>query len=95
MNLVGSWVPAGNQLLQTSSGMQDAGFQPIAQRMNLVASELQEEVMKTRMQPIGNIWSKFPRTVRDLAHTCGKEVRLEMQGQDPELDRTISEAKIR
>lgn len=48
--------------------------------------------MKTRMQPIGNIWSKFPRTVRDLAHSCGKEVRLEMEGQDTELDRTIIEA---
>ena len=92
MNLVGELVLARNQLLQSSSGMQDAGFQAIAQRMNLIASELQEEVMKTRMQPIGNIWSKFPRTVRDLAHTCGKEVRLEMQGQDTELDRTIIEA---
>jgi len=92
MNLVGELVLARNQLLQSSSGMQGAGFQAIAQRMNLIASELQEEVMKTRMQPIGNIWSKFPRTVRDLAHTCGKEVRLEMQGQDTELDRTIIEA---
>jgi two-component system, chemotaxis family, sensor kinase CheA len=92
MNLVGELVLARNQLLQSSSGMQDAGFQAIAQRMNLIASELQEEVMKTRMQPIGNIWSKFPRTVRDLAHTCGKEVRLEMQGQETELDRTIIEA---
>ncbi len=92
MNLVGELVLARNQLLQSSSATQDAGFQAIAQRMNLIASELQEEVMKTRMQPIGNIWNKFPRTVRDLAHTCGKEVRLEMQGQDTELDRTIIEA---
>jgi two-component system chemotaxis sensor kinase CheA len=60
--------------------------------MNLIATELQEDVMKTRMQPIGNIWSKFPRTVRDLALSCGKEVRLEMVGQDTELDRTIIEA---
>ena len=60
--------------------------------MNLIATELQEGVMKTRMQPIGNIWNKFPRTVRDLAHSCGKEVRLEMVGQDTELDRTIIEA---
>jgi len=60
--------------------------------MNLIATELQEEVMKTRMQPIGNIWHKFPRTVRDLAHSCGKEVRLEMEGQGTELDRTIIEA---
>lgn len=92
MNLVGELVLARNQLLQLSSRSQDAGFQAVAQRMNLIATELQGEVMKTRMQPIGNIWNKFPRTVRDLALSCGKEVRLEMEGQDTELDRTIIEA---
>jgi two-component system chemotaxis sensor kinase CheA len=92
MNLVGELVLARNQLLQFSNGTQDAGFQAVSQRMNLIATELQEEVMKTRMQPIGNIWNKFPRTVRDLAHSCGKEVRLVMEGQDTELDRTIIEA---
>jgi two-component system chemotaxis sensor kinase CheA len=92
MNLVGELVLARNQLLQFSHATQDAGFQVVSQRMNLIASELQEEVMKTRMQPIGNIWNKFPRTVRDLALGCGKQVRLEMEGQDTELDRTIIEA---
>jgi two-component system chemotaxis sensor kinase CheA len=92
MNLVGELVLARNQLLQFSNHTQDAKFQTVSQRVNLIASELQEEVMKTRMQPIGNIWSKFPRTVRDLAHSCGKEVRLVMEGQDTELDRTIIEA---
>jgi two-component system, chemotaxis family, sensor kinase CheA len=92
MNLVGELVLARNQLLQFSNSTQDPGFQAVSQRMNLIATELQEEVMKTRMQPIGNIWSKFPRTVRDLALSCGKEVRLEMEGQDTELDRTIIEA---
>ena len=92
MNLVGELVLARNQLLQFSNSTQDAGFQAVSQRMNLIATELQEEVMKTRMQPIGNIWNKFPRTVRDLALSCGKEVRLEMEGQDTELDRTIIEA---
>ncbi len=92
MNLVGELVLARNQLLQFSNSTQDAGFQAVSQRMNLIATELQEEVMKTRMQPIGNIWNKFPRTVRDLAHSCGKEVRLVMEGQDTELDRTIIEA---
>ena len=87
MNLVGELVLARNQLLQFSNSTQDASFQAVSQRMNLIATELQEEVMKTRMQPIGNIWSKFPRTVRDLALSCGKEVRLEMKGQDTELDR--------
>ncbi len=92
MNLVGELVLARNQLLQFSNSTQDAGFQAVSQRMNLIATELQEEVMKTRMQPIGNIWNKFPRTVRDLAHSCGKEVRLVMEGQDTELDRTIIKA---
>jgi len=92
MNLVGELVLARNQLLQFSNATQDAGFHAVSQRMNLIATELQEEVMKTRMQPIGNIWNKFPRTVRDLALGCGKEVRLQMEGQDTELDRTIIEA---
>ncbi|MGP0019989.1 MAG: chemotaxis protein CheW [Candidatus Sulfotelmatobacter sp.] len=92
MNLVGELVLARNQLLQFSSTMPDARLQAVSQRMNLIATELQEEVMKTRMQPIGNIWNKFPRTVRDLALGCGKQVRLEMEGQDIELDRTIVEA---
>ena len=92
MNLVGELVLARNQLLQFSNSHQDPGLHTISQRMNLIATELQEEVMKTRMQPIGNVWNKFPRTVRDLALNCGKEVRLEMEGQDTELDRTILEA---
>ena len=48
--------------------------------------------MKTRMQPIGNIWSKFPRIVRDLATACGKQVRIEMEGKETDLDKTIIEA---
>jgi two-component system chemotaxis sensor kinase CheA len=92
MNLVGELVLARNQLMQFSLRSSDGGLQIVSQRMNLIAAELQEQVMKTRMQPIGNIWSKFPRTVRDLAHSCGKQIRLEMEGQDTELDRTIIEA---
>ena len=48
--------------------------------------------MKTRMQPIGNVWSKFPRVVRDLSVSCGKQVRVEMEGTETELDKTIIEA---
>ncbi len=92
MNLVGELVLARNQLLQVAGNTEDAGLQAVSQRLNLIATELQGEVMKTRMQPIGNVWNKFPRTVRDLSHSCGKEVRLEMEGQDTELDRTIIEA---
>jgi two-component system, chemotaxis family, sensor kinase CheA len=92
MNLVGELVLARNQILQHPQGAQDAGLLASGQRLNLITSELQEGVMKTRMQPIGNIWSKFPRTVRDVAMSCGKEVRIEMEGKETELDKTIIEA---
>jgi two-component system, chemotaxis family, sensor kinase CheA len=92
MNLVGELVLARNQVLQFSNTKEDPGINAPSQRLNLITTELQEGVMKTRMQPIGNIWSKFPRTVRDVAATCGKEIRLEMEGKDTELDKTIIEA---
>ena len=92
MTLVGELVLARNQLLQISNSVEDAGLQAVSQRMNLIATELQEEVMKTRMQPIGNIWGQFPRTVRDVALGCGKQVSIEMEGKETELDKTIIEA---
>ena len=92
MTLVGELVLARNQLLQISNTVEDTGLQAVSQRMNLIATELQEEVMKTRMQPIGNIWNQFPRTVRDVALGCGKEVGIEMEGKETELDKTIIEA---
>ena len=93
MNQIGELVLARNQivqLLQTSSA--DANLLLTVQRLNLITSELQEAVMKTRMQPVGNVWSKFPRVVRDLAQSCGKQVRLEMEGKDTDLDKTLIEA---
>ncbi len=92
MNLVGELVLARNQILQFSNATEDAGLLAPSQRLNLITTELQEGVMKTRMQPIGNIWSKFPRTVRDVATMCGKKVRIEMEGKETELDKTIVEA---
>jgi chemotaxis protein histidine kinase CheA len=92
MNLVGELVLARNQILQFSSTQQDTTFLNTTQRLNLITTELQEGVMKTRMQPIGNIWSKFPRVVRDLATACGKQIRLEMEGKETELDKTLIEA---
>jgi two-component system chemotaxis sensor kinase CheA len=92
MNLVGELVLARNQILQASASQEDTLFLNTVQRLNQLTTELQANVMKTRMQPIHNIWSKFPRVVRDLAVACGKEVRMEMDGQDTELDRTIIEA---
>jgi len=92
MNLVGELVLARNQVLQIGSRIEDAAFANAAQRLSLITSELQEQVMRTRMQPIGSVWSKLPRVVRDLAVACGKQVRVEMTGKDTELDRTILEA---
>jgi two-component system, chemotaxis family, sensor kinase CheA len=92
MNQVGELVLVRNQLLQFTSGSNDSTFLGTSQRLNLITSELQEGVMKTRMQPIDNVWNKFPRLLRDLAQSCGKVVRLEMKGNHTELDRTIIEA---
>lgn len=91
MNLVGELVLARNQLLQDTSS-HNPSLQQTSQRLNLITSELQEGVMKTRMQPIGVVWNKLPRVVRDLAAQCGKLVRIEMEGAGTELDKTIIEA---
>ncbi len=92
MNRVGELVLLRNQILQFSNSTEDSGLLATSQRLNLITTELQEGVMKTRMQPIGNIWSKFPRTVRDVATSFGKKVRIEMEGKETELDKTIIEA---
>jgi len=92
MNLVGELVLARNQILQFSTSQADAAFVATTQRLNLITTELQEGVMKTRMQPIGGVWAKFPRVVRDLALACRKQVRIEMEGEETELDKTIIEA---
>jgi two-component system chemotaxis sensor kinase CheA len=92
MNLVGELVLARNQVLQFSTSLEDPALTGPTQRLNLITTELQEGVMKTRMQPIGNVWGKFPRIVRDVAQACGKTVRVEMEGKETELDKTIIEA---
>jgi two-component system chemotaxis sensor kinase CheA len=92
MNQMGELVLLRNQIVQYTNSTEDSELLGTAQRLNLLTTELQEGVMKTRMQPIGNIWGKFPRTVRDLALGCGKQVRIEMEGKETELDRTIIEA---
>lgn len=92
MNLVGELVLARNQILQFTKNQSNGDFVSTSQRLNLITSELQEGVMRTRMQPIANVWNKFPRIVRDIAHLCGKQVKLEMHGKETELDKTIIEA---
>ncbi len=92
MTMVGELVLARNQTMQFGASIEDRGFVEASQRLNLITTELQEAVMKTRMQPIHTIWSKFPRVVRDLSHSIGKQIRIEMEGEDTELDRTILDA---
>ena len=92
MNLVGELVLARNQILQFNSRQEDATLNGTAQRLNLITTQLQEGVMKTRMQPIGVVWNKLPRVVRDLAASCGKQIQLEMDGAETELDKSIIEA---
>ncbi len=92
MNLVGELVLARNQILQYTTSYSDSSFVAASQRLNLITSELQEGVMKTRMQPIGNVWSKFPRVVRDLSLSVGKQIQIEFEGRETELDRTIIES---
>lgn len=92
MNLVGELVLARNQILQFSQNIEDAAMVAASQRLNLITTELQEGVMKTRMQPIRNAWSKLPRVVRDLSISCGKQVQVKMDGAETELDKTILEA---
>jgi two-component system chemotaxis sensor kinase CheA len=92
MLLVGELVLTRNQIVQYVGRSNDTDLVRASQRLNLIASELQEGVMKTRMQPIDHIWSKLPRVVRDLGIQCGKSVRLEMEGKDTELDKTLLEA---
>lgn len=91
MNLVGELVLARNQIMQYTTDAEDTKLVAASQRLNLITTELQESVMKTRMLPIENVWSKFPRVIRDLSMDLGKEVELIMEGQETELDRTIIE----
>jgi two-component system chemotaxis sensor kinase CheA len=91
MTLVGELVLTRNQLLQLSRVQGNTAFSAPLQRLSHITSELQEGVMKTRMQPIGSAWNKLPRLVRDLAQETGKKIIIEMRGQDTELDRQVLE----
>jgi two-component system chemotaxis sensor kinase CheA len=92
MDLVGELVLTRNQILQFNTEREDVALNATSQRLNLITTELQEGVMKTRMQPIGVVWNKLPRVVRDMAISLGKQIQLEMDGAETELDRTIIEA---
>ena len=90
MNLVGELVLTRNQVLQATAS--DPRMTMLSRRLDMVTADLREAVMKARMQPVSNIFSKIPRMVRDLCRTLGRQVRLEMEGQDTELDKSLLEA---
>ncbi len=92
VRLAGELVLARNQIVQRAITVNDEALNRACHRLNLVASDLQEGVMRTRMQPIENVWAKLPRIVRDLGNQLGRSVKLELEGGDTELDRTLLEA---
>ena len=89
MTMVSELVLTRNQLLEIGRRHEESEFKTPLQRLSNVTAELQEGVMKTRMQPIGNAWQKLPRIVRDLSQELGKHIDLEMQGAETELDRQV------
>jgi len=91
MNMVSELVLTRNQLLQITRNMDNSELGVPLQRLSQCTTELQENVMKTRMQPIGNAWAKLPRIVRDLTVELDKKIELEMIGADTELDRQVLE----
>lgn len=92
MNLAGELVLSRNQLLQTIGAEDFRNAETVGQRIDLITSELQEAIMLTRMQPIGNVFNKFPRVVRDLSSKLDKKIDLTIVGKDVELDKTIIES---
>lgn len=92
MTLAGELVLCRNQLIQSITSNEQHASELAVQRIDLITSELQEAIMLTRMQSIGNVFNKFPRVVRDLARNLGKQVELSLEGKEVELDKTIIEA---
>ena len=92
MDLVGELVLTRNQILQFNLEREDPALNAASQRLNLITTELQAGVIKTRMQPIGVVWNMLPRVVRDMSLSLGKQMYLRMEGAETELDRTIIEA---
>jgi len=91
MTMVSELVLTRNQLMEMVRKFDDSEFKVPLQRLSHVTTDLQEGVMKTRMQPIGNAWGKLPRIIRDLSHELDKKIDLQMVGADTELDRQVLE----
>ncbi len=92
MNLAGELVLSRNQLLQAVSNDSEVALEAVASGLDQITSELQEAIMQTRLQPIGNTFNRFPRVIRDLSSKLGKQCELNIEGRDVEVDKTILEA---
>jgi two-component system chemotaxis sensor kinase CheA len=91
MQMVGELVLSRNQLMQIMRNRDDRELKGPLQQLSQITTELQDGVMKTRMQPISNAWAKFPRLIRDMSHELGKKIELKMVGENTELDRQLLE----
>lgn len=91
MNLAGELVLSRNQLREALSRHDERAVGISSQRLNLVTSDLQEAIMQTRLQPVGNVFGKFPRVVRDLSRNLGKDIQLDVEGREVEMDKTLIE----
>ncbi len=91
MNLAGELVLGRNQLREALSHSDQHAVEISSQRISMVSSELQEAIIQTRMQPIGNVFNKFTRVVRDMSRALKKDIRLDIEGRDVELDKTLIE----
>ncbi len=92
VNLAGELVLSRNQLMQQIKDIETPGIKAITQNLDMVTSQLQENIMNTRMQPIGNIFNKFPRVIRDIAKKMNKKMELSLYGENVELDKSIIES---
>jgi two-component system chemotaxis sensor kinase CheA len=92
VDLAGELVLTRNHIVQLAKEREDPALQTATQRLNFVTAQLQDGIMRMRMQPVSTLFAKFPRVVRDLARTCHKQVRLDLDGRDTELDKSLIEA---
>lgn len=92
MNMVGELVLVRNRLVRIGTSTSDEELSKAVSNLDLVTADLQTSVMKTRMQPVKKVFGRFPRVVRDLARSLRKEVSLEMQGEETDLDKNLVEA---
>lgn len=91
LNVVGELVLNRNQILQLSKEREEPDLTRLSHQLNVITTELQTDIMTTRMQPVGNVFTKFERMVRDLARSQAKNIKLDIQGQETELDKTLLE----